>query len=393
MSQKLNNRRLLLELMIFFMVFQSLFERICPVFKGYDEMLAVLSAIYFLFVEIQTGWNKYILALMGLLTIYLGMGTISSIICGYQSVDISVIGALLAVKWFLLMGGGYALAKRHMDSLRSVKRIIYVCIILLFMWEIATKMGFMGKYALYAWDVCAKCVFLTGYIFFTWENVKIDYLVLIVSIVMLIMPLRAKGYAAVVFVIVSFLWILQMKRKIKLTEVVVTVALLISVVWKKLYYYYIRGARDDFARYRMFRSSIDVANDFFPFGTGWSTFGSYYAAKEYSPVYYLYGIDSHRELGVKTKLYLTDNYWPSVIAETGWIGLISMMLVVLLLFILVQRMYKIDIATYASGILLLFYMLVTTMEESGFAQPVLMCIGWLMGVLIAVEKTEKNEHS
>ena len=143
--------------------------------------------------------------------------------------------------------------------------------------------------------------------------------------------------------------------------------------------------KGDFARYRLMRTAIDIANDYFPLGTGWSTYGSYFSVDDYSPVYYLYGIDKHIELGAMTKLYLHDNYWASVCAEAGWIGMASIIAFLVVVFLLIQKNYGMErtqIDCYAAGFTIVGYMAITTVEETAFAQPALACLGLLMGIVL-----------
>lgn len=164
----------------------------------------------------------------------------------------------------------------------------------------------------------------------------------------------------------------------------------IIIAWNKIYFYYIWGFYYNYARSTLFRTGIKIANDYFPLGTGWSTYGSYYAAQKYSPIYFLYGISEHQELGVYTRSYLMDTYWPIVYAESGWSGFVAVGIICMLLFYKVQKLFQIDKRLYATGFLVFAYMMITTLEETGFAQPALMCLALLMGIVFA-ESDRKNE--
>ena len=94
-----------------------------------------------------------------------------------------------------------------------------------------------------------------------------------------------------------------------------------------------------FAKSIMTSTSIQIAKDYFPIGTGFGTFGSNYAKEVYSPVYYLYGIAENGALGAESKLYLTDLFWPILFGETGVIGTILYVGLMILLFVQVQRVF------------------------------------------------------
>lgn len=75
-------------------------------------------------------------------------------------------------------------------------------------------------------------------------------------------------------------------------------------------------------RIELARTSFDIANDSFPFGSGLSTYGSYTSSIIYSPVYSDYALNGIWGLSEDNSQFLMDTYWPMVIAEFGWIGLL-----------------------------------------------------------------------
>ena len=70
--------------------------------------------------------------------------------------------------------------------------------------------------------------------------------------------------------------------------------------------------------------SAIIANDFYPFGTGFGTYSSFYSGLHYSWVYDHYGISKVYGISREYWPYLSDQYWPLVLGEFGYIGLISM---------------------------------------------------------------------
>lgn len=399
MNGECKTKILLCNVVVFALVFQSLLERIIPIFKWYDEIFALIIFAFAVFEGVYKGIikkNKYYILMFVCIVVYLFLGTVSTYIYQYQTVGISVVGAFLSIKWFLLMVGGYAFYNTFMslEDLYAIKKGVYVDAVLYLVWEILSLSHVLNSaYCIYKWDLCAKNIFMAGIVLLTWQRTKTDYITLLIALFMEIASLKAKGYAAFVLIIVCFIWIVIKRKKLSLVEMGLVLIAAITVAWDKIYFYYIHGKQYDFARYRMTATSIDIARDYFPFGTGWSTYGSYYAAEVYSPVYYLYGIDKHPELGVVRKSFLNDNYWPTVIAENGWLGLFAMLLFIFILLLVIQKIYYINKNVYAVGILILFYMMVTTVEETGFAQPALACLGLLLGVVISTADKERATQS
>lgn len=387
---KCTKRAILCNIVIVLLLYQSLLERIFIVFRYFDEILALVVLGYSLLCCIYNGKvkkNKYYITMFTCIFLYCFIGTVSSIMYHYQPFILTFSGAILSLKWFALMAGGCAIAKNKLTrrDYHDIKCGVYINIAIMLLWEILTIRVIDLKYALYAWDLCAKCVFIACIIFMEWDGDRKDYMAVGVTIFMLALSGKAKGYAAIMVILFTLIWVIKKKAKIEVMHLTIIGAIALTVAWDKISYYYIFGKKYDFSRYRLFRTAIDIANDYFPVGTGWSTYGSYFSVERYSPVYYLYGISEHRELGIESKLFLCDNYLASVCAETGWIGMMAIFIFCVSIFLFIQKNFGIEremINSYAAAFSILSYMVITTVEETGFAQPVLACLGLLMGIAL-----------
>ena len=61
--------------------------------------------------------------------------------------------------------------------------------------------------------------------------------------------------------------------------------------------------------------------DYFPLGTGFATYASDSAFKNYSPVYIKYGFLSESEVS-PASYFMNDTFWSIIIAQTGFIGIL-----------------------------------------------------------------------
>lgn len=77
----------------------------------------------------------------------------------------------------------------------------------------------------------------------------------------------------------------------------------------------------------MLRTSIEVAKDYFPLGSGFGTFGTDISREYYSKLYQKYGISKVYGLSEGYSAFITDSMLPSIIAETGILGLILYILI------------------------------------------------------------------
>jgi len=75
----------------------------------------------------------------------------------------------------------------------------------------------------------------------------------------------------------------------------------------------------------MYITGYKIAKDYFPLGSGQGTFGSYPVGKNYSPIYYEYGLDEVHGLGPgasksKNDNFLFDTHWPHILGEMGFVA-------------------------------------------------------------------------
>jgi len=120
------------------------------------------------------------------------------------------------------------------------------------------------------------------------------------------------------------------KSKIKFGSpaTLVKVALLASVVifftWTKFNAYYVEGFEQDaeeMARPASYRTGLQIMfHDYIPFGSGLGSFGTAAAAKEYSPLYFKYGLNNVWGLDPENPMFLADTFYPTL-AEFGIFGL------------------------------------------------------------------------
>ncbi|NFO34810.1 hypothetical protein FDB37_14605 [Clostridium botulinum] len=98
---------------------------------------------------------------------------------------------------------------------------------------------------------------------------------------------------------------------------------------------------DDGVRGNLYQVGFKIANDFFPLGSGFGTYGTEISRKFYSSLYYYYGLNTKYGLSPDWPAFITDAHWASILGETGWFGVIVYALIILLLTNLIIK-YKKD---------------------------------------------------
>lgn len=127
--------------------------------------------------------------------------------------------------------------------------------------------------------------------------------------------------------------------KITIWHIAFGLAAAVFIASDQLSNYYENG---DSARSMLTVNGLSVANSFFPFGSGFATFGSAVTASvdNYSPLYYQFGYDTYFGLSPLNPHFISDTFWPTVAAQLGFIGAVCYTLAIVMIFKLTYDRFK-----------------------------------------------------
>jgi uncharacterized membrane protein (DUF106 family) len=94
------------------------------------------------------------------------------------------------------------------------------------------------------------------------------------------------------------------------------------------------------ARVNLYVTGLDLAKDHFPLGAGLGRYGSWMSRVHYSPVYDETGLSEIYGLSEKMPSFVNDTFWPMVLGETGILGLVLFVGVILHFLRLMARAYR-----------------------------------------------------
>lgn len=177
--------------------------------------------------------------------------------------------------------------------------------------------------------------------------------------VVVILTLRANGLAAIV-VLWSLFLLLKFGEKITFKKIVFVALIAIATGWQSIKNYLIENVTP---RGMMLRNGVALANQHFPLGAGLGTYGSDIAFKFYSPIYYQLGYDKIWVLAPITGTVATDNFWPMMFGQYGWIASI-LFLIILLVQIYILNRYITNNELKVTAITLFSYMIMKSMGEA-----------------------------
>ncbi|KFF58040.1 hypothetical protein JF66_21605 [Cryobacterium sp. MLB-32] len=112
----------------------------------------------------------------------------------------------------------------------------------------------------------------------------------------------------------------------------------ITAVSQQIYVEYFLNAQGS-ARTVFYSSAVILATQYFPLGAGFSRFGTFTASTNYSPEYRNLGFEGIWGLQPGGR-FLTDTFWPAILGETGWIGLVAFLIGLTLLTRASLRLYR-----------------------------------------------------
>ena len=189
---------------------------------------------------------------------------------------------------------------------------------------------------------------------------------LAIVLVVVCLSLRSKGIAfSAVSLLLFATW--RHRGQLNISQVALGILVAIAIGWDQ-YIYYFQNA--GFARSELLRVSVLIANRFFPFGSGFATFGSNVTSviSYYSPLYYEYGLNNVQGLMPGQSSFLSDSFWPIIVGQFGWFGLMLYCLAIGSLFICAYKS-----AMYGGQrlcvVLCCVFLLISSTAESAFFHP------------------------
>ena len=377
-------------------IFHGILEDVIPMIQIFDECIAILCfpLAFFNYIGTKetkiTKFVKYRRVQLGLLVIYILCGLVGNVLYQYQPFWIVAVSTVLSSKFFMiLLSAGYIQKYLHLD-LKETELAVETLSLMWFGYYILSLRFSNIFQQPTAWDVCAKSSLLFVLLMFCTHKRKWIYrLCLLLMITMLVLSGKEKAYGVILIFIILYYIVVHEKIQTKVRYILYMAVPVAMLAWDKIYLYYIYG-QNKYPKSIMSNISFQIAKDYFPLGTGFGTYGSTYAASYYSPVYYLYGLAEHPVLGVESRMYLKDVFWPILFGETGFLGTLIYCLLIFVLFVRIQKIFYYSKEKYMLLIFMFIYLLITTFSEAGFMQPVVMVFAFVMGTLLEEYEEKRN---
>lgn len=311
------------------------------ILKYTDEIIEIFCLFYLLY-TLQIKENFYFL--IGILCIFI-IGIIGNLFSRYDRTFIMIVEDFLLILKFpiifisLMSFSNQKLTKcKHKKSINILFK--FACLFTLIVFAncfykyltVGGRVAFLNN--TYAGTAGLFSV-LFSYIIFSYYRIKkivlpiYAYLFLGMNFVTTI--ITQSNISILIFIIMTgyFIYERVFEPKIKGNYLLficlfVVSALAFLVSYNKLVAYF---TTKNAPRYLFLSNSFSLANKYFPFGVGFGLFGSTIAERYYSPVYYDLGFNEI--WGVMPGQFLNDTFYPTILGELGYFGLLIYMLFLL----------------------------------------------------------------
>lgn len=370
--------------------------------KHIDESIVLILYIYiFLNITFIVKAKKRLLLLW---MIFILIGTMSSMIYQYQNLFSTIIDCLLIINKFFV---GYLatyiyILKYHNTISDKIYKIAIIITLFLFLIAVHDLLfsPFFEKADFRYFTYSLKLMFphatylaaagMLLLIYFGYKRGRkgnVIYMLMATFLMVVTFRGKALGFVAVYWI----LYLCFFRFKLKHFFVTIMSSGFISLVIgaKQIQEYFFT---DDYSpRLILLKDSISQAINHFPLGTGFGTFGSSMAAENYSILYTKLGYEQYWGMSSNDYRFLTDDFWPIIIAQFGFFGLLVFIAILYCFFYQSFLIIKQNKRAGFTMLMVLIGMLINSFAETAFFNPTAMSFFIIFGMCEAEAMLERKE--
>ena len=214
-----------------------------------------------------------------------------------------------ASKWLLWLGTIFGIISQFVDLGMSADGSVRYGIK-----SYSFLLGNEGRYGIVI--ACALLIIL-----YTTENKRNIFCYEMLALINIILTTKGVAYIiAALYVAFRLTFrMIEKRKKVSLKTVLPIAAVGVGVSGYQIQSYLLN---DISPRMLLIRYGFITANTYFPFGSGFATYGSHEATIAYSPLYVKYGWSNKFTMGINSREALDDNYLATIIGESGYFGFV-----------------------------------------------------------------------
>lgn len=347
------------------------------IFSYFDEFAALLLVAWALLVKRHDKVGVYERRALVCLFLLCALGLSGNVAHGYQdSVLAVVIDLFTCIKIFVSYLAARVIMQGRGGCLRAFQFIGKVFFAAALMGLVLHVTGIMpmGSGRVMFGIPCYQFVFshptnlvayCVGFIALMFVDSRPNRFWVLIGCILLLASQRAKAIAFA-FVVLFFLFYGIAKKDDEKPAKSIFIFLALGAVvltYDQIQLYYLDSTA---ARSLLNQDGLDIALRLFPLGSGFGTFATNMSGVYYSPLYYEYGLDAVWGLWPTNPAFVSDSFWPAVIAEFGLFGLFALIVLLVNLFKSISRDAKRGHVRFAAFGLIPLYLLVLSTADASF---------------------------
>ncbi|MBC6003828.1 oligosaccharide repeat unit polymerase [Paeniclostridium sp. NSJ-45] len=391
------------QMILIAMIFQDLIQVNVPFFSYMDEGLAMITTIYALILLLNKKKaikiTKYELIALIFFLLYLFLGFVSNATHNIIGFKHGILSMIMTAKGYMLYFSCRVIFQYYdvkASILKNISKVLEISLYILALIGIVNiplnfledqgmrfglhtvSIGFSHPTELAFFAIISMTTIL---LYYNYTNkTKGELSVIIASSLLVLFTGRSKAIAFICVYIILF-YFMKLIKKFKLKYFILLIPIMVYIALPRIISEFFNGARG-----YLYTAGYKIATDYFPLGTGFGTFGSYMSREFYSPLYYEYGLSSVWGLSPSMPSYIADTYWAMIMGETGFIGVVLLILV--LYFIFVQFLkgyndYKSKIITFG----LICYTVVTSIAEPIYSSNKCAALFMVLALFMTIRKS------
>ena len=377
-----NGRFFFLVIALYIFVFQNFMA--INVFKGFnyaDEVIAFFF-VCCLIIHIIMGKKLNIesLGILIFLFIIVCLALLSTLFYGKQPIKNEILDLFALIKFPVSLVGAYCffdfeIKKQYIDAIRVHVYIITILFAFLSILDLILNLFPDKTYSFYKHGMkslrliyghpatlSVVCLLLYSVMLFTSVNKKNNRFYKVILVLVMFLTMRAKIIGVILVSLIIQVWVKKTKKRFEIRQFLFMIPILVLCAWGEIQSYYI--INKNASRLVLTRTSIQIAKDFFPLGSGLASFGSAFSISPYSNIYMDYGIDKIWGISKVTAHDISDTFFPMILGQFGVFALCVYVMFVYSQYRIIQKI-RIEQA-YLAVFTLFVYMIIASTSESAF---------------------------
>ncbi|MCD8221086.1 MAG: hypothetical protein LUD07_02630 [Clostridiales bacterium] len=330
-SYRIEAKTALFVIILIVLFFQNSLLSVSTLFSYVDELVAVIAILYFISGTVRA--DKFTLAVIAFLIMLWGL--FCNMHFGIQESMIAIVEDVISNFKFLFVYLGLSkyMSERGCDTSKILKGVFtvvkpYLLILVFFAaLNLVTDIG-MDAGTRYGFRMFSFVYGTPGHLInqMTYAIVllsaeeehfeKKNFIWEVLSGLVMVSTLKTRAFLLIV-IYLALVYFFKIRNRRRLGLEIGIVGLLVALLGYSQFEHYF--ATDGAPRQMFVAGAVKLVREYFPFGTGFATYGSDAAGTYYSPLYNYLGFSSRWGMTTTNSQFLNDNYLPMVFAQFGLI--------------------------------------------------------------------------